>query len=132
MTNKAPLPPNKTRRPAATAQPTMTERVMALPRLGRTLIVFLGVLIMAFAISNVVGEFYARAFATTVFDQAIFWIVAVFCLGMYAAGYVYIIGIPGVTPAVGRAQTIYLTVVAVLTAVSLVWLIVRGAGAMIE
>ncbi len=124
--------PNKTRQPAQLPRRSMTQRVMALPRLARTVIVFAGVLVMAFAMTNVVGELYARAFSTTIFNQAIYWIVAIICLGMYMAGYVFIIGIPGVPPPAGRAQSIYLLAVFVLAGLSIIWMVMRAASALPE
>jgi hypothetical protein len=123
---------SKTLQPNSSSRRSLTERVMALPRAGRTAIVFLGVLTIAFAMTSVVGELYARAFNATIFDQTVYWIVAVICLGMYMAGYVYIIGIPGAAPAPGRTQSIYLVTIFALAVLSLVWLLVRGAGAMAE
>lgn len=132
MASKTRQPPNKTRRPDQTPRLTMTQRVMSWPRYIRMLVVFVGVLVLAFSLQQVMGELYLRAFSETFTLSTISWIVAAICLSMYMAGYVFVIGMPGSTPPAGRAQTIYLTVILVLGAVSSIWMIVRAAGALAE
>lgn len=132
MASKTRQPPNKTRRPDQTPRKPFATRVMSLSRAGRMVVVGVSVLIFAFAMWNVVSALYVRIFPTTIFDPAIIWIVTGLCLGMYLAGYVYIIGTPGETPTAGRAQTVYLLVTALLLIVSIVWFIVQATGAVAE
>jgi hypothetical protein len=128
--NKTRQPANKTRQPALVARRSLTARVMALPRLHRTLLVFAGVLTLAFALWQVLGELYPRLFISMMPLSTLTWIVAAAALSMYMAGFVYIIGMPGVTPQAGRAQSIYLLTTVILFVLSLLWLVIRTAGAL--
>lgn len=120
---------SKTRQPVR-ARRSITERVLSWPRYGRMGLVILGVVTLAFALQGVVGELYTRFFDTTAALSTISWIVAAICLGMYMAGYVFIVGTPGVSPQPGRPQSIYLMVTFVLVAISLVWFVARTASAL--
>lgn len=120
---------SKTRQPVRTRR-SITERVMSWPRYGRMAIVILGVVTLAFALQGVIGELYTRFFDTTAALSTIAWIVAAICLGMYMAGYVFIVGTPGVTPQPGRPQTVYLITTFLLVAVSLVWFVARLVSAL--
>lgn len=120
---------SKTRQPVRTRR-SITERVMSWPRYGRMAIVILGVVTLAFALQGVIGELYTRFFDTTAALSTIAWIVAAICLGMYMAGYVFIVGTPGVTPQPGRPQTVYLITTFLLMAVSLVWFVARLVSAL--
>ena len=120
---------SKTRQPVRTRR-SITERVMSWPRYGRMALVILGVVTLAFALQGVVGELYTRFFDTASALSTISWIVAAICLGMYMAGYVFIVGTPGVRPQPGRPQTVYLLATFVLVAISVVWFIVRTAAAL--
>lgn len=120
---------SKTRQPVRTRR-SITERVMSWPRYGRMAIVILGVVTLAFALQGVIGELYTRFFDTTAALSTIAWIVAAICLGMYMAGYVFIVGTPGVTPQPGRPQTVYLITTFLLVAVSLVWFVARMVSAL--
>lgn len=120
---------SKTRQPVRTRR-SITERVMSWPRYGRMAIVILGVVTLAFALQGVIGELYTRFFDTTAALSTIAWIVAAICLGMYMAGYVFIVGTPGVTPQPGRPQTVYLITTFLLMAVSLVWFVARMVSAL--
>lgn len=120
---------SKTRQPVRTRR-SITERVMSWPRYGRMAIVILGVVTLAFALQGVIGELYTRFFDTTAALSTIAWIVAAICLGMYMAGYVFIVGTPGVTPQPGRPQTVYLITTFLLVAVSLVWFVARIVSAL--
>ena len=120
---------SKTRQPVRTRR-SITERVMSWPRYGRMALVILGVVTLAFALQGVVGELYTRFFDTASALSTISWIVAAICLGMYMAGYVFIVGTPGVRPHPGRPQTVYLLATFVLVAISVVWFIARTAAAL--
>lgn len=120
---------SKTRQPVRTRR-SITERVMAWPRYGRMALVILGVVTLAFALQGVIGELYTRFFDTTAALSTIAWLVAAICLGMYMAGYVFIVGTPGVRPEPGRPQSVYLIVTVVLVAISLIWFIARTASAL--
>lgn len=120
---------SKTRQPVRVRR-SFTERVMSWPRYGRMALVILGVVTLAFALQGVVGELYTRFFDTTAALSTISWIVAAVCLGMYMAGYVFVVGTPGATPEAGRPQTIYLIITFVLVTISIVWFIARTASAL--
>lgn len=120
---------NKTRQPVPERR-SITERILSWPRYSRMGIVILGVITLAFALQAVTGELYTRFFDTTAALSTISWIVAVVCLGMYMAGYVFIVGMPGTPPPSGRPQSIYLLITAVLIGVSILWIIARTAGAL--
>lgn len=120
---------SKTRQPVRSKR-SLTERVMSWPRYGRMALVILGVVTLAFALQGVIGELYTRFFNTTAALSTIAWIVAAICLGMYMAGYVFIVGTPGVRPQPSRSQSVYLIVTFVLVAISVVWFVARTASAL--
>lgn len=132
MASKTRRPENKTRQPASTPRRSITQRIMDWSRTARTGVVMVSVLVFAFALMQVLGELYTRTFLSSLPFSSMTWIVVVACLAVYFVGYVYIIGTPGVKPQASRAQTIFLLVMVVLAAISVVWLIVRTIGAVAE
>lgn len=127
MANKSQPPQSKTRRPEPESGRSWTAWVLSLPRIVRMGIVFLSILLMAFALQQVWGEMALRI----VIDSGVLmlgtWLIAGVSLAMYIAGYVYIIGMPGTTPPAGRPQAVYLLLTAILFVTSLGWVIARTA-----
>lgn len=98
---------------------------MAWPRYGRMTLVFVSVLALALALQTVADEIYLRLFYNGQPSTASTWAVAIICLLMYMAGYVFIIGTPGVKPPVGRVQRLYIVTSFTVIVVSVLWLIFR-------
>lgn len=101
---------------------TLVERVMAWPRLARMGVVFAGAMALALLLMPLIDDLFFRL--TGLFVGQSPWptyIVLAMCMGLYLAGYVYVIGLPGNPPPAGRAQTIYLRIVAAILFATLLW-----------
>lgn len=132
MANKQQPPQSKTRRPEPTNERSWTAWVLSFPRPVRMGIVFISILLMAFALQQVWGEMALRVVIDSTILSLVTWLIAGVSLAMYIAGYVYIIGMPGTTPPAGKPQTIYLLLTAILFVTSLGWIIARTAEALGE
>ncbi len=101
---------------------TLTERVMAWPRLARMGVVFAGAMALALLLMPTIDDLFFRL--TGLFVGQSPWptyIVLAACMGLYLAGYIYIIGLPGNPPPPARPQTIYLRIVIIILIVTLLW-----------
>ncbi|MBK9122887.1 MAG: hypothetical protein IPM16_07155 [Chloroflexi bacterium] len=123
---------NKTHRPEDRPRFSLTERVMAWPRYGRMGLVFVSVLALALALQTVADEIYIRLFYTGEQSTASTWVVAIICLSMYMAGYVFVIGTPGIKPQVGRIQKLYIVTSFSVIIVSVLWLVLRTVSAVLQ
>jgi hypothetical protein len=100
---------------------------MSWPRYGRMAVVFASVLVLALLLQPIVDTvylnyFYQQGVSSTELPA---WIVAIVCLSLYMAGYVFIIGTPRTPPEVGRPQRLYVMITAILIVICLLWLIAQ-------
>lgn len=127
--NKRPQRPAKTTARVALPPPLgerLLNRLLTLPRLARILIAAVPAIAFAALIQPVVDAVYLRFFFDEETRTSPAWVISFFAIGMYFAGWYFIVGYRGVEVSQRRGAVWYVVLSIAIIALVVVWYVVQG------